>query len=63
MQPDGSYISAGHEAGTSSQEALYRYFSQRKVSLAEPEEVAFEAEQAETGTGFRAWLKKIFGNR
>jgi polyphosphate kinase len=63
MQPDGTYISAGHEAGTSSQEALYRYFSQRKVSLAEPEEAAFEAEQAETGTGFRAWLKKIFGNR
>jgi polyphosphate kinase len=63
MQPDGTYIPAGNEVGTSSQEALYRYFSQRKVSLAEPEEAAFEAEKAETGTGFRAWLKKIFGNR
>ncbi len=66
MQPDGTYVRAGNEPGTSSQEALYRYFSERKVSLTEPEEAASpEAEKTEkaeagSGTGFRAWLKKIF---
>ena len=65
MQPDGSYIRAGNEPGTSSQEALYRYFSVRKVSLAEPEPElrtapADETEKTETGTGFRAWFKRIF---
>ena len=67
MQPDGSYIRAGNEPGTSSQEALYRYFSARKVSLAEPEPEpelrtapADETEKTETGTGFRAWFKRIF---
>ena len=68
MQPDGSYIRAGNEPGTSSQEALYRYFSARKVSLAEPEPEpelrtapADKTEKTETGTGFRAWFKRIFG--
>ena len=37
MQPDGSYIREENGAGTSSQEALYQYFSRRKVSLAPPE--------------------------
>ena len=67
MQPDGSYIRAGNEPGTSSQEALYRYFSARKVSLAEPEPepelrtaLADKTEKTETGTGFRAWFKRIF---
>ena len=67
MQPDGSYIRAGNEPGTSSQEALYRYFSARKVSLAEPEPEpefrtapADETEKTETGTGFRAWFRRIF---
>ena len=67
MQPDGSYIRAGNEPGTSSQEALYRYFSARKVSLAEPEPEpelrtapADKTEKTETGTGFRAWFKRIF---
>ena len=65
MQPDGSYVRAGNEAGTSSQEALYRYFSERKVSLVppepEPEVRAIPEEKTSvTGTGFRAWLKKIF---
>ena len=63
MQPDGTYVRAGNEAGTSSQEALYRYFSERKVSLAQPEPEVRELPEektTETGTGFRAWLKKIF---
>ena len=33
MQPDGSYIREENGAGTSSQEALYQYFSKLKVSL------------------------------
>ena len=67
MQPDGSYIRAGNEPGTSSQDSLYRYFSARKVSLAEPEPEpelrtapADKTEKTETGTGFRAWFKRIF---
>ena len=64
MQPDGTYRRAGNEVGTSSQEALYRYFSAQKVSLAEPE----PAPAAESGApgeskiwrDARAWLKKIF---
>ena len=63
MQPDGTYVRAGNEAGTSSQEALYRYFSERKVSLAQPEPEVRELPEEKTsvtGTGFRAWLKKIF---
>ena len=66
MQPDGSYIRAGREEGTSSQEALYRYFCARKVSLEEPEAAAPEEERM-TGErsfwdGARAWLKKVFVN-
>ena len=37
MQPDGSYIREENGAGTSSQEALYQYFSRQKVSLAPSE--------------------------
>ena len=33
MQPDGSYIREENGAGTSSQEALYQYFSRQKVSI------------------------------
>ena len=36
MQPDGTYVLEEGSEGTSSQEALYRYFSKRKVSLYEP---------------------------
>ncbi|MBQ6722404.1 MAG: polyphosphate kinase 1, partial [Clostridia bacterium] len=37
MLPDGTYVREEGGEGTSSQEALYRYFSTRKVSLTEPE--------------------------
>ena len=63
MQPDGSYVRDEGGEGTSSQEALYRYFSERKVSLAQPEPEVRELPEEKTsvtGTGFRAWLKKIF---
>ncbi len=33
MQPDGSYVREEGGEGSSSQEALYRYFSTRRVSL------------------------------
>ena len=33
MQADGTYVRKEHRPGTSSQEALYRYFSVQKVSL------------------------------
>ena len=39
MQPDGSYIREENGAGTSSQEALYQYFSRQKVSLVPTEPV------------------------
>ena len=66
MQPDGTYVREEGGEGTSSQEALYRYFSNRKVSLvdapaAEPEEEtrpASEAEKQKPG-GFMGWLRQI----
>ena len=45
MLPDGSYVREEGGEGTSSQEALYRYFSALKVSPPEPEPVP-EAEPA-----------------
>ena len=65
MQRDGSYVRAGSEAGTSSQEALYRYFSAQKVSLQEPEPAAAaepDGEEASFWSGAKAWQKKIFTN-
>ena len=68
MQPDGTYIREEGGEGTSSQEALYRYFSTRKVSLAEPEpeepEPApvpdpDEPEQKSAG-GLFGWLSRLF---
>ncbi len=66
MQPDGTYVREEGGEGTSSQEALYRYFSARKVSLvdapaAEPEKEtrpAAEAEKQKSG-GFLGWLRQI----
>ena len=68
MQPDGTYIREEGGEGTSSQEALYRYFSTRKVSLAEPEPeepepasvpVPDEPEQKSAG-GLFGWLSRLF---
>ena len=46
MQPDGSYLREPGGEGTSSQEALYRYFSTRMVSPNAPEPSAPEAPAA-----------------
>ena len=66
MLPDGSYVRDEGGEGTSSQEALYRYFSTRKVSLTpeEPEPAPPEPEQTREHTSFwqsaRGWLHKLF---
>ena len=74
MLPDGTYVREEGGEGTSSQEALYRYFSTRKVSLTEPEpelpkepevpevpeplQPAVPAEQKGT---VRRWFRRMFG--
>ena len=68
MLPDGTYVREEGGEGTSSQEALYRYFSARKVSPAEDETAKAPAQQTEAlpetpekpRGGIRAWLKSIF---
>ena len=73
MLPDGTYVREEGGEGTSSQEALYRYFSTRKVSLTEPEpeppkkpEVPelpqAQAEvPAEQKRPKRRWFRRMFG--
>ena len=77
MFPDGNYIREQGGEGTSSQEGLYRYFSNRKVSLIEevpdepeePEKPAFseetEAVREETPRQEektkRRWFRRMFG--
>ncbi|MBR4473798.1 MAG: polyphosphate kinase 1 [Oscillospiraceae bacterium] len=56
MQPDGSYLREQGGEGTSSQEALYQYFSKRKVSLEEPAQEAAKA-PAETKPVEGVWEK------
>ena len=66
MLPDGSYVRDEGGEGTSSQEALYRYFSTRKVSLTdtkeEPEGRAAPkaGEEKPAGGGLFGWLKRVF---
>ena len=60
MQPDGSYLRPEGGEGTSSQEALYRYFSARKVSLQEEKpEAAGKAEEQRKRSSFREWLRNL----
>ena len=67
MRPDGSYRRLDDAPGTSSQENLYRYFSERKVSLKEPEPVPTETERkpVETSSSIKEktkhrWLRRLF---
>ena len=74
MQSDGSYIRDPEGGETSSQEALYRYFSERRVSLAEPEpevqpepETLLQPQEPQVSepaphrqTGFRDLFHKLF---
>ncbi len=65
MQPDGTYVLEEGSEGTSSQEALYRYFSRRKVSLHPPQpEVVLSAgvkdkSVPEEKGGLFGWLRKF----
>ena len=66
MLPDGRYgLEEGGE-GTSSQEALYRYFSARKVTLKEPQagtsRSAGTAKKADR-TENRGWFRRLFGSK
>ena len=66
MMPDGTYERDEGGEGTSSQEALYRYFSTRKVSLKEEETAGPEqAQKQETDnapehSSVFNWFKKLF---
>ena len=68
MQTDGSYLREPGGEGTSSQEALYQYFSKRKVSLDEgdaaeekkEEKTEKKAPEAEKTDGVWEKFKKLF---
>ena len=67
MLSDGTYVRDGGGEGTSSQEALYRYFSVRKVSLKEEEETP-PPEEPDTAPpekpekeAHRGWFRRLFG--
>ena len=66
MQPDGSYIRPEGGTGTSSQEALYRYFSTRKVSLSDDEPAEAQREPAQdeaprsAWSALRDWFRRVF---
>ena len=65
MQPDGTYIREDGGEGSSSQEALYRYFSSRKVSLRENSPASENKKEesvssAPPETGLRAFLRRLF---
>ena len=65
MLPDGSYVRDPGGEGTSSQEALYRYFSARKVSAEGAPEAPAEEKQAPAApaaspwTAAKNWLKSL----
>ena len=75
MLADGSYVREKGGEGTSSQEALYRYFSALRVDPHEPEpepepepapvpepaaEKTEKPEAASQSKGLRGWLKSLF---
>ena len=68
MQPDGTYVREDDGEGTSSQEALYRYFSGLRVSLAEPAvqepetPAAVETSGEKNSGGLFGWLHRLFGS-
>ena len=65
LQPDGRYIREEGGEGTSSQEALYTYFSTYRVSLADPLPPAPVREEADTAPRKSAfgWLSRLFGKQ
>ena len=69
MLPDGRYALEEGGEGTSSQEALYRYFSTRKVSLHEPAVGPARAaaparkHDPERSNRIRGWLRRFAASR
>ena len=65
MLPDGRYALEEGGEGTSSQEALYRYFSKRRVSLQESSAPAGSGKKTKDATesrgGFFGWLRRLRG--
>ncbi len=65
MQPDSTYVLEEGSEGTSSQEALYRYFSKRKVSLHPPQPEVVRSAGAkdksvpENSGGLFGWLRRL----
>ena len=64
MQPDGVYIREDNGGETSSQEALYRYFSTRKVSLEEKAAASVpdsptEVPESPRRSGVLGWLHRL----
>ena len=64
MQPDGAYIREDNGGDTSSQEALYRYFSTRKVSLEEKAAASVpdsptEVPESPRRSGVLGWLHRL----
>lgn len=67
MRPDGTYVLEEGSEGTSSQEALYRYFSKRKVSLHQPQPEAARTAGAKQKTapensGLFGWFRRLMGS-
>ena len=60
MQSDGSYILEEGGKGTSSQDRLYRYFSERIVEN-DPEPTREEETEQAKKNGFFAGLLRLFG--
>jgi len=65
MQPNGAYIREEGGRGTSSQEALYRYFSARKVSLNPPPAAPMAADEPREAKPqregiLRSWFRRHF---
>ena len=60
MQSDGSYILEEGGEGTSSQDRLYRYFSERIVEN-DPEPTREEETEQAKKNGFFAGLLRLFG--
>ena len=68
MLSDGTYVLEDDGGSTSSQEALYRYFSARKVALKEPSAAGARsagAKKTETvkKDETRGWFRRLFGSR
>ena len=61
MLSDGTYIREDDGSNSSSQEALYRYFSTRRVSLYEP--IPEKTPEPQKPEAPRGWFRRLFGSK